>query len=71
MNVTDGFDDPTAEDDVYDFDAIEHETERALLVRVGEAKHWLPKSQVRVVDDNGDVLRVAIPEWLAKEKGLC
>lgn len=34
------------------------------------SKHWLPKSQVRVVSKASRAIRLDIPEWLAKDRGL-
>jgi len=48
---------------------IVRETEKALLVDVGEGEGkeiWLPKSQCEVEDD----CTIVVEEWLAKEKGL-
>ncbi len=43
------------------------EREKSYMVDAGlEEKVFLPKSQVEVNDDG----TVAMPEWLAKEKGL-
>ncbi|KKK79590.1 hypothetical protein LCGC14_2831970 [marine sediment metagenome] len=42
------------------------ETEKAMLVFDGEQSVWLPKS---LVEENGDGT-FAMPEWLAKDKGL-
>lgn len=45
---------------------LRHETENAFQIFDGTEVVWLPKSQV---EDNGDGT-FAMPEWLAKEKGL-
>ena len=31
---------------------------------------FLPKSQIEFVNKGGGVVEVALPEWLAKDKGL-
>lgn len=53
---------------LFDFSAeIVHETEKALLLDVGEEKPiWFPKS---IVEDNGDGT-FTVPENYAKEKGI-
>ena len=46
---------------------IKHETDKAFLIDAGLDKPvWLAKS---MVEDNGDGT-FAMPEWLAKDKGL-
>lgn len=50
-------------------------TDKALLVNDGDRDIWLPLSQVKCDEDlrtadEGDVLELLVPEWLAKEKGL-
>lgn len=45
---------------------LRHETDKALLIFDGDKTVWLPKSQVEVNDDG----TFAMPEWLAKDKGL-
>lgn len=46
---------------------LRHETEKAFLVFDGTKEVWLPKSQVE--HDPKD-RTFAMPEWLAKAKGL-
>lgn len=49
------------------------QTEKAVLVRVGDAEVWLPWSQIDEGSDvrrDGDSGRVYIPRWLAEEKDL-
>jgi len=46
------------------------ETPAAFLVTDGETECWLPKSQIRVVDREGKMLTVWVPEWLARNEGL-
>lgn len=45
---------------------IRRETDHAILLFDGNKEVWLPKSQV---EDNRDGT-IAMPEWLAKERGL-
>lgn len=46
---------------------LRHETEAAYLIDFGEEEPvWVPKSRV---EDNGDGT-FAMPEWLARDKGL-
>ena len=61
--------------DLHDFYLHKHaETERAILVsETGDRDKavWLPKSQIEVSDGpNRLLVEVAMPEWLAVEKGL-
>ncbi len=42
-----------------------HETDKAILIAVGDEKAWLPKSMVEFEDGT-----VTLPEWLAIEKRL-
>lgn len=46
---------------------LRHETEKAFLVFDGRKEVWLPKSQVEHDPEDGTF---AMPEWLAKAKGL-
>lgn len=53
---------------------VKVETSRALLcVFDGGKEEWIPKSQIREdseVIEKGDAGEIAIPVWLAEEKGL-
>ena len=62
-----------AEEEDYVLDDVEclHATDRAILVRIGEDKEWIPKSQLR--DGNevlapGDAGTLVISGWLAQQK---
>jgi hypothetical protein len=49
------------------------ETDKAILVRIDGAEHWIPQSQVS--DDSevwheGDEGKLVVSEWIAKQKGL-
>lgn len=63
-----------ANDEVARFDAIcVRSTEKAILVRIDGAEHWIPQSHVH--DDSevyaeGDEGTLVISEWIAKQKGL-
>jgi len=48
------------------------ETELAVLVTDGDEEVWLPKSHIETDEDfiSGVAIEIAIPEWLANEKGL-
>lgn len=49
------------------------ETERAICVTDGDSQFWLPKSQLESEWDGaevGEIVEVAIPEWLAIEKEM-
>jgi len=50
------------------FDAIIHQTDKAVLFDVGDEEVWLPKSQIESIDETGK--NVTIPVWLATEKEL-
>ena len=47
-------------------------TDSAVLIRCGESELWLPLSQIPDFNaERGDTnVEIAIPEWLAEEKGL-
>ena len=47
-------------------------TDSAVLIRCGESELWLPLSQIPDFNaERGDInVEIAIPEWLAEEKGL-
>ena len=47
------------------FDSIVKETDKAMLIKIGDNEYWLPKSQITVDGDD-----VSMPEWLAIDKGL-
>jgi hypothetical protein len=46
---------------------LRHETPKAYLIFDGTTEVWLPKSHVEHDPDNGTF---AMPEWMAKAKGL-
>lgn len=50
------------------FDEIVHQTTKATLFDVGDEEVWLPKSEIREIDEAEK--HVTIPVWLATEKGL-
>ena len=45
---------------------IRAQTEHAIRFYDGTVMVWLPRSQVEIGDDG----TIAMPEWLAKDKGL-
>ena len=45
---------------------VRAETDRAIQFYDGSVTVWLPRSQIEIGDDG----TVAMPEWLAKDKGL-
>lgn len=50
---------------------IEHETEKAYLVKSGSDKEaWLPKSQVEATHVKGATYDFEMPHWLAYNKEL-
>lgn len=47
--------------------------EKAVWINAGDRKAWLPLSQVELDPEGADAghsVEIAMPEWLAKEKGL-
>lgn len=50
------------------FDALEHETDLAYLLRFDDQKVWLPKSQVKDFDVLDRTLK--IPRWLMEKQEL-
>ena len=48
------------------------ETEKAILVTIGDTDHWLPLSQVRSITRSPEPQKnaIKISAWIAKEKGL-
>jgi len=50
-----------------EFDELLENREKAILIKVGSKKYWLPKSQIDFREWSSIV---EVPEWLAKEKGL-
>jgi len=49
-----------------DHDGLLRESEKAKLFSIDNEEIWIPKSQL--VDEGDEV--IAIPRWLAEEKGL-
>ena len=50
---------------------IERITDKAYLLDIGGAKHWLPQSQVKRGVANGAGLEeVEIADWLARKSGI-
>jgi hypothetical protein len=52
---------------------IHHRTERAILVSDdGDRDNavWLPLSQIEVMPKESGMAEIAMPEWLAVDKGL-
>ncbi len=51
-------------------------TAKAIRVNLGTSVDWLPKSQIECYEHDveeievGDTVTLALPEWLAKEKGI-
>jgi RNase P/RNase MRP subunit p29 len=48
---------------------IVHETDKALLLDDGTVREWVPKSKVKVEQRRDGTVEVAMPEWLARDKG--
>ncbi len=45
--------------------ALVRESPAAILVRIGERDHWLPRSHVTLTES-----LLMLPRWLARKKGL-
>lgn len=50
--------------------SLERETEKAILLRVGEIEAWLPKSLIETTMKTTTDIEIQMPLWLAEEKGL-
>lgn len=60
---------PTVESKIIDIDAVilfENKAGTAIKIDDGKTSAWLPKN---LVEDYGDGT-IAMPEWLAKDRGL-
>lgn len=56
-----------------DVTAVLRETDKALLLEVGDMEAWVPKSHIADADqyEAGDRdVTVSVTEWIAREKGL-
>ena len=53
-------------DDAIYVDKVEHETEKAVAIKDGNKFIWLPKSQIRVIDEN----HIVMPTWLMRKNNL-
>jgi len=52
---------------------VRHMTQRAALINDGERDAWLPYSQIEdglETLETGKHVKLLVPEWLAKDKGL-
>ena len=51
---------------------IERETAVGVVIDDGTKKVWLPKSQIEIERDQPKLgmAKIALPEWLAMDKGL-
>lgn len=51
-----------------------HETDKAVLVWIGDQKIWFPKSQLMEFDEytykRGDEIDLVASDWIMEEKGL-
>lgn len=47
-----------------------HETELAVLARVGDQQEWFPKSQLEDWPDVGDSGLMMARQWILEEKGF-
>jgi len=56
-----------------DVDEIKAETDKALLLVIGDEEFWIPKTQIESPDDykKGDKnCTVSVTDWIARQKGL-
>ena len=56
-----------------DVTEVLRETDKALLLEVGDKEAWVPKSHIADADQyaEGDQdLTISVTEWIAREKGL-
>lgn len=56
----------------YDVECIA-ETDKAILVRLGDEEHWVPKSVVldeSEVFEKGGIGALVVEEWFARKNGL-
>lgn len=51
-------------------DAQKKGTEKCHLFEVGKKPIWLPKSQVKTVEDDGDSVIVIVAEWIVEKNDL-
>lgn len=52
-------------------DEIRRESEKAILVAIGEEEIWLPKSQLRGDYSEGESdIDVTMTKWIAEQKGI-
>jgi len=51
---------------------FKHETDLAVLVVYQGDEIWLPKSQIEglIPAEEGDEIKISIPEWIAEEKEM-
>lgn len=49
-----------------DHEGIEHQTAKAMLIKIHGEKKWIPKS---VIEDEGDEI-IAVKKWWADKEGL-
>ena len=53
------------------FDEILHKSDEAVLFDMGDEEVWLPKRQIKEIDESDPKRKtVSIPVWLATKKGL-
>lgn len=51
-----------------EYENIEGETNHAWLIDLGlDGIHWFPKSECQIDEDN---MTIAIPQWMAEDKGF-
>lgn len=51
-----------------DYDSIEHETDGAILFKMGDDKHWIPRSVIEEVDPEESSVTVAY--WWAYKNDM-
>ncbi len=48
---------------------VNRQTEKAILLDDGTIKAWLPRSKIVITETKNGLVEVAMPTWLAQEKG--
>ncbi len=51
-----------------EYESIEHDTGKAVLLKIEGDEFWIPKSQIKNDYENEDYIQ--IPRWLVDEKHL-
>jgi len=46
------------------------ESEKAICFLINGEESWMPKSQIKSMDEVGDGIDIEITDWIAQQKGL-